>query len=99
MSTEVITWKEKLSEALSNSFYGQNFEDSICELVSQYSDSEEDKHKLIEVIDLGINAASLGDKSLLDVILSGNIYVSDLGAAKIFLEDTKKAYLKLYEIN
>jgi hypothetical protein len=97
MSISVLTWKEELVEALSNSFYGQDFEDSIHELVSQYSNDDEDKNRLIEAIDSGINAASLGDESLLKVISSGNIYAPNLDVAKSFLEDTKKAYLRLYE--
>jgi hypothetical protein len=97
MSISVLSWKEELAEALSNSFYGQDFEDSICELVRQYSDDEEDKNRLTEVIDSGINAASLGDESLLKVISRGNIYAPNLDIAKSFLEETKKAYLTLYE--
>jgi hypothetical protein len=96
MSASVLEWKEKLAEVLSVTFYGQDFEESIYELVNQYSDTEEDVNQLIGVIDCAIEAARMGDEQLLEVISHGNIFAPTLNAAQSFLEEIKEAYLKSY---
>jgi hypothetical protein len=99
MSTSTLDWKAKLSEVLSITFYGQDFDDSIYELVNQCSDTEEDVNLLVEVIDHGIEAAKIGDEQLLEIVSHGNIYAPDLEAAQSFLQEVKEAYLNEYHSN
>jgi hypothetical protein len=56
MPTCTFEWKAKLFEVFSMTLYGQDFDDSIYELVNRCSHTEEDVNLIIEVIASGIRS-------------------------------------------